>query len=313
MASGVMSSSLPADCTDRIVSIPVAELRRRPDHRSECVSECPMGSRLLVQDTREDGRWLRVVAPDGYRAWTRSWGTARVAPRTPGPGLVVRVLTSAVRARPKRSAPVVSPVPMGARLGAGVVRGGWVAVSIPDGRRGWIETSAVGDDELAAAGGFWGPCPAQGPQPDAASFTRASVERCVERALGLLGAPYRWGGATPWGIDCSGLIRLVIGLEGVGMPRDARDQYESLRRWERSVRPAALRAGDLVFFGPRRGVIDHVGFGVGGVAGRFIHSSGCVRVSSLRSRDPRFNPLLRARVRAIVRLPFAPRPAAGPS
>ncbi len=270
-----------------------------------------MGSHLLVQDARDGGRWLRVLAPDGYRAWIRSWATANVPPRARREGLVVRVMAAAVRARPERSAPIVSPVPMGARLGAGIVRGGWRVVFIPDGRKGWIERGAVEDDGVAAAGGFWGPCPVRGPRPAGASYASARIDRCVARALDLLGAPYRWGGATPWGIDCSGLIRLVLGLEGVAVPRDARDQYEALREWERAVRPAALRAGDLVFFGPGGGAIDHVGLGIGTLPGRIIHSSGCVRISGLNKRDPRFDSLLRARVRAVVRPPLAARPVLG--
>lgn len=301
-----MSSTRQAASTERIVSAPLADLRRRPDHRSECVSECPMGSRLLVLEARDGGRWLRVLAPDGYRAWIRSWATVGRSHRVAARGLTVRAVAAAVRSRPERSAPVVCPVPMSARLGAGGVRGAWRAVLTPNGAKGWIERSAVEDDGVAESAGIWGPCSPRGPRPNPDSISRATVDRCVARAMAILGAPYRWGGVTPWGIDCSGLIRLILGLEGVGLPRDAGKQRESLAEWERPVSPAAIRAGDLVFFGARAGVIDHVGFGIGGRPGRFIHSSGWVRISGLNGRDPMFDSTLRGRVRAVIRLPFAP-------
>lgn len=232
-----MSSTRQAASTERVVSAPLAELRRRPDHRSECVSECPMGSRLLVLEARDDGRWLRVLAPDGYRAWIRSWVTVdrphRVAPK----GLTVRAVAAAVRSRPERSAPVVCPVPMSARLGADGVRGAWRAVRTPNGAKGWIERIAVEDDGVAESAGIWGPCSPRGPRPDPDSISRARVDRCVARAMTILGAPYRWGGVTPWGIDCSGLIRLILGLEGIGLPRDARDQREVLAEWSARLAP----------------------------------------------------------------------------
>lgn len=299
-----MSSILPAGFAERIVSVPVAELRRRPDHRSECVSECVMGSRLLVLESRDDGRWLKVLAPDGYRAWVRSWATADVAPRTRTTGLYVRAVSAVVRAEPAGSARIVSPLPIGARLGSGPSCGGWRRVALPGGRRGWIDSRAVEDDALPASCGFWEPRAIGGCRSLGALHASARVDRCVAQALELLGAPYRWGGASGWGLDCSGLIRLVLGLEGLSLPRDAHDQLDETRAWERAISPSAVQAGDLVFFGEPRGAIDHVGLGVGSRPGRFIHASGSVRVSGLNSRDPIFDWRLRKRVRAVIRLPF---------
>lgn len=61
----------------------------------------------------------------------------------------------------------------------------------------------------------------------------------------LVGDPYRWGGDTPAGFDCSGLTSYVYAHLGITIPRTAHDQ----QRFARYVPPGDARAGDLVFYG----------------------------------------------------------------
>ena len=102
----------------------------------------------------------------------------------------------------------------------------------------------------------------------------------LQRALTLLGTPYRWGGASPdKGFDCSGLVSYVFrNAMGIDLPRVSRDQATS---GEMVASKSDLAEGDLVFFG-RQGRIDHVGIYVG--EGRFVHAPSTgkdVMVSSL--------------------------------
>ena len=77
-----------------------------------------------------------------------------------------------------------------------------------------------------------------------------------------VGVPYVYGGRTPQGFDCSGLVYYVYGKVGVSLPRTAAAQYDRTRR----VAEKDLKPGDLVFF------LDagHVGIYVGD--GWFIHA-----------------------------------------
>jgi cell wall-associated NlpC family hydrolase len=296
-----MSSKHQA-AAERIVSNPILELRRRPDHRSEVVSEALLGSRLRVLAEHDEGRWLRVLAPDGYRAWARSWGTVADDPAWPRSGLFVTATATTLHTQPASKAPVVMTVTMGGRLG--LLRSqarGLRRVATPDGRIGWIAAGAVAADSVPAAARFWTPASKRALRPKPADFLRGSPRSLLSRARSLLGVAYRWGGVSPLGMDCSGFTRLLFGLEGVGLPRDARDQAESMRAFWVSPDAADLKRGDLVFFRSPGGAIDHVGIGIGGRAGRIIHASGRVRISALVPGDRLFEDPLAARMAIVAR------------
>ena len=102
-----------------------------------------------------------------------------------------------------------------------------------------------------------------------------------------VGVPYLWGGASPNGVDCSGLALLAYRFCGVDLPRNASQQARlgdmlKVRNGEDFVLDS-LQAGDLLFFGSWRedgsAKVTHVGIYIGD--GRFIHSSQVVRVNSL--------------------------------
>jgi len=87
-------------------------------------------------------------------------------------------------------------------------------------------------------------------------------------AESFLGTPYQWGGSTPKGFDCSGLVQYVFREVGVTLPRRSVDQARS----GQASKINKLARGDLVFFRIDRIVISHVGIYVGD--GGFIHAPG---------------------------------------
>jgi cell wall-associated NlpC family hydrolase len=88
-------------------------------------------------------------------------------------------------------------------------------------------------------------------------------------ALALVGAEYRYGGATPdAGFDCSGLTRFVMAKHGVTLPRTVADQFQA----GNAVNRDDLEAGDLVFFSTLGRGPTHVGIVTDPGSGEFVHA-----------------------------------------
>jgi cell wall-associated NlpC family hydrolase len=101
--------------------------------------------------------------------------------------------------------------------------------------------------------------------------THSSVVSIAERYLGV---PYLWGGASPSGFDCSGLVMYVFAQVGVSLPHSSYAQYGMGSPVSRDQ----LQPGDLVFFDG----LGHEGIYVGG--GSFIHAphtGDVVKISSM--------------------------------
>ncbi|MGN0033077.1 MAG: NlpC/P60 family protein [Candidatus Limimorpha sp.] len=109
-----------------------------------------------------------------------------------------------------------------------------------------------------------------------------SEKRCVEsnsfinNALSLLDVPYRWGGRTVFGIDCSAFVQLCAKTVGVRIPRDASQQ---VLIGEDVYFLAETQPGDIAFFENEEHRTIHVGILLGN--DKIIHASGKVRIDSI--------------------------------
>ncbi len=99
--------------------------------------------------------------------------------------------------------------------------------------------------------------------PDVTHPKPSKAQQAVDRALDVVGTPYRWGGSSPsTGFDCSGLIRWAYGGVGIDLPHSSYALYDQGRR----VPTSSMKPGDLLFFEG----LGHVGMYMGG--GRMVHS-----------------------------------------
>ena len=97
----------------------------------------------------------------------------------------------------------------------------------------------------------------------------------VESAIKLLDTPYRWGGKSVMGIDCSAFVQLCAKVAGFKLPRDASQQ---VNYGETVMFGNEIKAGDLAFFENEDRKITHVGILLSN--DKIIHASGKVRIDT---------------------------------
>ena len=231
---------------------------QRKDLRGRTLTQLLLGD--VVQVEEEANGWARIIAigqaappldPRGYPGWLRA---AHIVPddrdeQPAGERYVVDAMFSALRDRPQALAPAVDVV-LGTRLTVlGQAQGRYVPVAAP----GWPAPLWADHGDLVPV----------------ATEPAATARDLPPVALRLHGVPYIWGGVSPYGIDCSGLVYLAHRRLNVAVPRDASDQANASAPVERGEQAP----GDLCFFSQGPGArIDHVGLLQG--PGQLIHASG---------------------------------------
>ncbi|MCS6823540.1 MAG: C40 family peptidase [Cytophagaceae bacterium] len=124
------------------------------------------------------------------------------------------------------------------------------------------------------------------------------INELVQTARSYIGTPYKYGGNSKSGIDCSGLACQVYKSIGIDLPRTASDQCNAGKKIEIND----IRPGDLLFFTDRKGnnKITHVGI-VSEVSGKnsikFIHASTKRGVTESELLSDYYKPLFLKAVR----------------
>jgi len=118
------------------------------------------------------------------------------------------------------------------------------------------------------------------PPPEETGKADASIkERLLRVAQRMLAVPYRFGGNTLWGLDCSGFVQKTFAFLDLDLPRSAREQF----REGTKVAKSDLSPGDLVFFRTYAKYPSHVGIYLGD--NRFVHASSRDRKVTIDSLE----------------------------
>ena len=114
--------------------------------------------------------------------------------------------------------------------------------------------------------------------------SRNNANAIISTAKQYIGVPYKFGGTTPKGFDCSGYLQYVFAEHKINLPRTADDQYKIGKQ----VNKKSLQVGDLVFFTTYESGVSHCGLYIGN--GQFIHTSSSKGVRIDKLNDPYWQP-----------------------
>ncbi len=291
-----------------VVNLSVAFLREVPDYTGELGTQALMGT--IVEIVGEEGYWRNVISPEPYNAWVNALALTEMNSReiteySKAPKYMCTAWHSTVYSSPDETSLKLCDLVEGNVLrkvlaeknGKALVTKGFAVVMLPDGRTGYVPREDLQDYQE------WSE--SRNPTP----------ENIIAEAMKFHGIQYMWGGMSPNGVDCSGLVHHVYMMNGIALPRnasqmigrgkvvDVNPNLDILPSWkieetlsaeekaaadeafeaEMEHRIANLQPCDLLFFGYVKDdgsyKITHVGMYIGD--GKLIHSSQVVRVNSL--------------------------------
>jgi cell wall-associated NlpC family hydrolase len=241
-----------------IINTAVANVYKEASHNSAVVTQALMGESCQILEQKDD--WFRIKQCDGNEGWMYYFYGV-VSKQKYGPTLTLKDMHGTVITIDKDK--MISPIVFGTQLVAEEQQDRY-KVTLPDGRIGYAYSNFGDNSKLT---------------------TRKEIISLAER---FMGTPYIWGGKTPYGIDCSGLIQTVFKANGIDLPRDAYQQEEHLRKYE--IAEDKIEPGDLLFFS-ENDKVTHVAISIGGL--NFINARGYVQVESIDEKSPQFNRNLR--------------------
>ena len=263
--------------TEAVIQISVANLRSRPSHSSELVTQVTLGTPVKVLKKR--GSWYYIQAPDGYLAWVDYGG---VTPITQADLESWRATEKVIYLQPygfsyeqaNSDAPVVSDLVAGGVLELLGEEGNFFKVRYPNDREAFIEKAYSQRYK------------------DWVDNLNPSEESLIATSMTMKGVPYLWGGTSTKGMDCSGFTKTVFFLNGMVLPRDASQQIQAGVEVDSEKNFENLQPGDLLYFG-RKATADsperiiHVGMWIGD--NKFIHAMGDVHISNFDTEAEDFD------------------------
>lgn len=283
---------ISADSAYGVVHISVCNLRDEGKFTSGMSTQALLGMPVKVLQYTD---WYEIQTPDDYTGWVHrmvitpmskekynEWNRAEKIVVTSHYGFAYE--------KPTERSRTISDVVAGNRLKWEGSKGAFYKVSYPDGRQAYLPKSISQPEKTWRAS------------------LKQDVESILETSYTLMGIPYLWAGTSSKGVDCSGLVRTVLLMHDIIIPRDASQQAYVGQHIDIAADFSNIQPGDLVFFGrkatsERKEGISHVGFYMGNK--KFIHALGDVHISSFEPKDKEYDAFNAGRLLFAVRfLPY---------
>lgn len=219
-------------------------LYKESTFRSEVVTQGLLGESCSILEQSDN--WTRIKQWDGYEGWANNFY-----------GIIQDEVYSTTHSFFGHSCEIVDTVGKGIRT---MNFGGKVeaeqtdknySITLPDGDVGYLESNLY---------------------VDALIPSRDSI---VNVAQSFLGIPYRWGGKSTLGFDCSGLVQSVFKAHDISLPRDSHEQAD---QFVNEISLDEVAPGDLLFFA-EQSKISHVAISLGD--DNLVNARGWVRQESI--------------------------------
>ena len=202
------------------VAVPAAPMTAKPHGEAEMTTQLLFGEGFTAYEIRGGWAWGQS-AVDNYVGYVPEADLIH-APAA-DPTHRVRALQAIIYAEPDMKTRPIGAIPFGSRV---------------------IRAEGAGNCAALDPGGY---------TPEAAFEPLGRQEPLwVATAERFIGAPYLWGGRTPAGLDCSGLVQIALQSAGMSCPRDSDQQMAALGR---EVKAKDLKRGDLVFWKGHVGIM----------------------------------------------------------
>ena len=241
-----------------IINTAVANVYKEASHNSAVVTQALIGESCRILDSMD--KWYLIRQWDGYEGWIYYFHGIESKTKYE-PTLILKDLFGTVISPDKEE--IISHLVFGNQVVAEEKHDGYKII-LPDGRKGFSHNN-FGENRK-----------------------QSSREEIVKTASRFLGIPYLWGGKTPYGFDCSGLVQTVFKSNGIELPRDGSEQAEFFTNYK--IDEENIEPGDLLFFGENNEV-THVAISTDGL--NFINARGFVQEESIDEKNPQFNRNLR--------------------
>ncbi len=260
-----------------LIDVSVANLRAKPKHSAELVTQAILGTPVKVFE-KKDGFYL-IQTPDKYISWVDEDGIKTISKDEydnwyNSDKIIYTKEYGFSYSEANENSERISDLVIGNILIKIAEENSFVKVIYPDGRIAFILKTEVENFSTWLSSAY------------------PTNENVIKTAKLFMGNPYLWGGTSAKGLDCSGFTKTVYYLNGVLLDRDASQQVKKGELVNTKNNFDNLKKGDLLFFGfkatsEKKERITHVGIYIDNL--EFIHESGKVKYNSFDKSADNFS------------------------